>query len=178
MRKMVLLIIMMVILAAFAGCLGGEGKSKPKTVEMVRATGTANAEGAHELLAQASPESGSETVEITIPEGNITGVKIDVRVSDDDDGTPPDQVSGSVGGSGGGLDYNDTLPNSPTPYTGTVSFNAGEGLYLPMNWKITIDVVCHASDSQTPGFFIWIGTPDNGFSYNVTITYTYLVPME
>jgi hypothetical protein len=133
MQKLVLLTVTIIVFAAFAGCLGGEAKKKTNTPELVKATGTTGTEGSVETLAQAFPEQTSETVEIIIPDSNITSVTIAVKISDDDEGTKQDQVSGGVEGTGGQGDYNESLPNGPTPYTGTVNFNAGEGQSLPKN---------------------------------------------
>lgn len=180
MRKLVLVIAVIIVMAAFAGCLGGdEGKKKSNEPEMVEASGTTGTEGSVETLAQGPPETVVETVEIIIPDGNVTSVAISIKVSDDDDGTNPDQVSGTVEGSGGVGEYNATLPSGPTPYVATVNFKAQEDLSLPNNWIISLSVDCYSSDSQTLGILpIWVGTADNGFSYNVTFTYKYLKAIE
>jgi hypothetical protein len=179
MRKLVLVIAVIIVMAAFAGCLGGDAdKKKSNEPELMEASGTTGSEGSVETLAQASPETASETVEIIIPDGNVTSVAISIKVSDDDDGTNPDQVSGTVEGSGGVGNYNATLPNGPTPYTATVNFKAGEEQSLPNNWIISLSVECHASQDNWPGPIMWVGTADNGFSYNVTFTYKYLKAAE
>ena len=171
MRKWVLLMVTIVILTVFAGCLGGGEEGGTRSPEMVTAKGTTGAEGQVELLAQNLPESATETVTIPIPEGNITGINFIISVEDGDDGTNPDEVSGDLEGAGG---YNNTLPSGQTPYRATVDLKAKEGQELPSSWTLTLNVVCHASDDTWPGPQLWLGTPDNGFSYNVTVNYKYL----
>jgi hypothetical protein len=163
------------------GCLGGgDDKKKNNNQEFVKATGITVVEGDVETLAQAQPETVIETVDIAIPIANLTGITLDIKVmegvgGESDEGTNPDEVSGSLDSSGenGG---NESLQNGQTNYQTTVAIQAGEGQSLPSSWTLTLEVVCHASNDQWPGPMIWRGVPDHGFSYNVTVTYEYLEP--
>lgn len=160
-----------------AGCLGGGENGGDEPVEYVELRGTTGAEGNVETLAQDQPETVTETVDVSIPESNITGINFVIKVEDGDGGTNPDEVSGSLDSTGGG-DYNETLPKGSTPYSKTIDIKATEDHSLPSSWTLSITVVCHASNDRWPGPGLWIGTPDNGFSYNVTVTFKYLTPAE
>lgn len=159
-----------------AGCLGGGDEGKPKKQEFVEAKGTTGAEGQVEALAQASPETVSTTVDLIIPQENITALDFVIKVEDGDDGTNTDQVSG--GGLDGAGGRNETIPGGPTPYTTNINIKASEEQNLPTKWTLSLEVICEASDSRTLGIILWVGTPDYGFSYNVTVTYTYLTAAE
>lgn len=162
-----------------AGCLGGDDEnSNSDGIQYIEAKGSAGTEGDVEANAQASPESVTKTVDLPIPSDNITKVSFVITVEDgeSDSQTEPDEVSGSLDGSGEG-GYNETLQQGNTPYRTTVEIKAPEGLSLPSGWTITLDVVCHSSNDQWPGPMIWRGYADNGFSYNVSVEYTYLTPM-
>lgn len=150
---------------------GDGNESEPP--EIVESEGTIGAEGTVETLAQSQPETVSETVELDIPEDNITRIEFVIRVQDGDDGTKADEVSGSLESTGGG-GYYETLPQSYTPYTSTINIEAPEGQSLPNNWSIFLEVVCHASDDTWLGPLMWVGTPDYGFSYNINATYKYM----
>jgi hypothetical protein len=203
----IVLIIIIMITAAFAGCVSENNESKNSNLEEsengnleepedqpddtevpddedgndgeppeideteAEAEGTTGAAGTVEAFAQASPDTVSETVEINIPEDTITSVDFVIRVEDGDDGTNADEVSGSIDSTGG---HNEPLPQGQTLYTSTINIIAPEGQYLPKSWTISLEVVCHASDSQTSGVLVWVGTPDYGFSYNVSVTYKYI----
>ncbi len=151
---------------------GDGNESEPPEVDEPEGEGTTSAEGTVETLAQTSPETVTETVELHIPEDKITGVDFVIKVEDGDEETNPDEVSGSIDSAGS---YTETLQQGKTPYTSTVNIKPLEGLFLPATWTITLEVVCHASDDQWPGPFMWIGTPDHGFSYNVSAKYSYLI---
>lgn len=175
MRKWVLLMVTIVILTVFAGCLGGGDEGGTRSPQMVTAKGTTGAEGSVAAEQSTEPVPVSETVNIPIPEGNITGVSFVITVEDGDDGTNADEVSGDLEGAGG---FNNTLPNGQTPYKATVDLKAKEGQELPSSWTITLNVVCHPSDDTWPGPLIISVNPDNGFSYNVTVNYQYLTPAK
>jgi hypothetical protein len=163
-----------------AGCLGGGDKPKEDNPDFVEGKGTTGAAGNVEQLAQASPEPVTERVDITIPLENVTEAVFTIVVDDamgdeSDEGTPPDDVSGTIEDA---MDagISETLPQGQTHYSTTVTLKAKSGGSLPSVWTVTLNVVCHASASMTPGFLIWIGTPDHGFSYDINVTYKYLKP--
>ncbi|UCE36903.1 MAG: hypothetical protein JSW00_15580 [Thermoplasmata archaeon] len=151
---------------------GDGNESEPPETDGAEAEGTTGAEGTVEALAQASPETVTETLELHIPEDKITGVDFVIRVEDGDEETNPDEVSGSIDSTDG---YTEPLPKGQTPYSKTIAIKPPKGQYLPEDWIITLEVVCHASDDQWPGPLMWVGSPDNGFSYNVSATYKYLI---
>jgi hypothetical protein len=194
------LIIVIMITAVLAGCVSENNKSnndnldesedQPDIIEVPddedeveseppeidetegEAEGSIGADGTVETLAQADPVTVSETVELHIPEDNIKSIDFIIRVEDGDDGTNADEVSGSLDSPGG---HTETLQQGQTPYSSTINIKAPEGKFLPATWTLTLEVVCHASDSQTSGTLFWVGTPDNGFYYNVNVTYKYLI---
>ena len=195
----IVLIIIIMITAVLAGCVSENNKSKndnleesgdqpdidevpdngdgngsespEKDEEEGEAEGTIGTYGTVEAFAQASPDTVTETVELHIPEDNITCLDFVIRVEDGDGGTNPDEVSGSIDSEGR---YTKTLPQGQTPYSSTINIMPPEGQSLPNSWTISLEVVCHASDSETTGALFWVGTPDYGFSYNVSVTYKYI----
>lgn len=159
-----------------AGCLGGgDDDSGSDDTQYIEAKGSTGAEGEVEGMAQAQPETVSTTVDLPLPMGNITKATFTISVEDGDPNTNPDQVSGSLDSTGDG-DYNETLQSGNTPYQTTVEMRAPEGFNLPQGWRITIQVVLQSSNDQWPGPMIWRGYADTGFSYNVSVEYTYLTP--
>ncbi|UCE39442.1 MAG: hypothetical protein JSW00_09530 [Thermoplasmata archaeon] len=161
-----------------AGCLGGDEDKKDKAVEYTTAKGTTGAEGDVEADVTGPPQEFTETVDIPIGLENLTAITFQISVEDgqgenSDASTNPDEVSGSLDSSG----FNETLPEGKTPYQATINVKAPEGENLPSGWTLTLTVVCHPGNDRWPGPGIWYGVPDNGFSYNVTVEYTYLTPM-
>jgi hypothetical protein len=201
-----ILIIILILTAAFAGCLEEDTKSKNGSNEESEGSedqpddaedqpddeevpeeedededeppqgdegeGTIEEEGTVETLAQASSETVTEEVDVNIPENKITSIEFVVRVHDGDVQTNADEVSGSIDISGM---YLENLPRGQTPYKKTVNIEPSEGKYLPPLWTVTLEVECCASDDQWPGPMVWRGTPDHGFSYEITVTYRYLL---
>ena len=159
-----------------AGCLGGGEEDGGTKTEYVEARGTIATEGSREIENSPDPVPVQEVVALAIPEQNITVITIDIKVMDDDDGTNADEASGSLDDAGGG--YNVTLKNSVTPYSDSQTLRAPEGFSLPSQWTLTLNVVCNPGDDRWPGPLYIIYTPDNGFSYNVTLKYVYLTPAE
>lgn len=130
-------------------------------------------EGSVDAVAQNDPEAVSETVEVNIPEDQLTNIDFVVSVEDgdDDEDTNPDEVSGSIYSNGG---HTKTLPDGLTPYNVTINFKPPKGQFLPATWNVTMDVVCHASDDQADGPLIWRGNPDHGFSYEIIVIFKYI----
>lgn len=177
-KRNIVIAILIVTTVLTAGCLGGGDKPKEETPEFIEGKGTTGTTGNVEQLAQASPEPATGTADITIPMENVTEAVFTIIVNDamgdeSDEGTPPDEVSGTVEDA---MDagITQTLPQGRTPYKQEVIFKGKAGGSLPSVWTVTLNVVCYASESMTPGFFIWIGTPDHGFSYDINVTYKYL----
>lgn len=165
-----------------AGCLGSGDEGGGNEIQYVEARGMTGAEGAVEVSVDSpDPVPASESVNLVMPEDNITGVNLVIKVMDasgeySDDQTKQDDVSGSLDAAGGG--YNETLQKGQTTYTKTISIKSQDGRSLPSQWTLSLDVVCNSGDDQWPGPLIVRYYPDHGFSYNVTVTYTYLTPAE
>lgn len=177
MRKIKIVIALLVAMAILmAGCLGGGEEDGSNKIEYVEARGIVATEGSREIEGSPDPVPVQEKVPLTIPEDNITALTIEIKVMDNDDGTNPDEASGSLDAPGGG--YNISLKKSNTPYSDTQTIKAQEGLSLPTQWTLTLDVVCNPGDDRWPGPLYIIYTPDRGFSYNVTVNYVYLTPAE
>ncbi len=181
MKKVKIVMAFLLILTILiAGCLGGGENEEIKPPEYVETKGTTGAEGSQSTDVTYEPETMTETVNLPIPADNITKLSFVITVNDgteenSDDGTNPDEVSGDLEGAGG---YNETLKQGQTPYQDTITIKAQEGQNLPPSWTLYLNVVCHAGEDQWPGPYIWRAPHDNGFSYNVTLTYVYLTPVE
>jgi hypothetical protein len=79
MRKMVLLIIMMVILAAFAGCLGGEAeKKKPKEPTLVQKQATNPPQSG--WIDHDGNQHASASIGVNLNDTNIVSVKFTIKV--------------------------------------------------------------------------------------------------
>jgi hypothetical protein len=191
----IVLIIVIMTTAAFVGCMsedkeskngnseepedqpniegipdnGDKNESDPSEIEELE--GMIVSEGMVEALAQADPETVSETVEINIPDDNITAMDFVIKVEDGDEETNADEVSGSLDSDGG---YTNILQYGLTPYSTTINITPSEGQFLPATWNATFEVVCHASDDQSPNPFIWSGEPDHGFSYKIIVKFKYI----
>lgn len=172
----VVIALLVAVTILMAGCLGGGEEDGGNQIEYVEARGKIATEGSREIENSPDPVPVQEKVALAIPEENITALTIEIKVMDDDDGTAADEASGSLDDAGGG--YNITLKNSVTPYSESQTLRAPEGFSLPSQWTLTLDVVCNPGEDRWPGPFYIIYTPDNGFSYNVTISYVYLTPAE
>jgi hypothetical protein len=182
MRKIkVVIALLMALTILMAGCLGGGEEDGDNTIEYVEARGTWATEGNVATEESGDPVSVTEAVTISLPEDNLTSLNIDIKIMEasgdyDDSSTNPDEATGSLDDTGGG--YNITLKKSFTPYSDTHSIKSQEGISLPAQWTLTLDVTCNPSDDRWPGPLIISVYPDHGFSYNVSITYAYLKPAE
>ena len=63
-----------------------------------------------------------------------------------------------------------------TPYTQTATIT-WDGV-TPMNssWSVEFTVVIAAGDDTWIGPLLWVGTPDNGFQFNIAVYYTFMAP--
>ncbi|MCD6461159.1 MAG: hypothetical protein J7L61_00240 [Thermoplasmata archaeon] len=185
MKKHITLILALLVVGTVvtAGCVGGGDKSGTvSSAKMEEMTGTTGVEGEKAGEASIEPVPVTEKVSIVIPATNVTSITFTISVSDDigeyedSQSTDPDDVSGSLEGETGGGNQTTNIPAGTTPYQQKVSIRAPEGETLPSSWTLTLNVVLKAGQDEWPGPMIWYGVPDHGFSYNVTVEYTYLAP--
>jgi hypothetical protein len=178
---MVLLIIMMVILAAFAGCLGGEAeKKKPKEPTLVQKQATNPPQSG--WIDHDGNQHASAPLGVNLNDTNIVSVKFTIKVedsdadhSDTDQGSDPDQVTITVGGG------NTTEKKSgSTPFTATISFVAPGGTeapqYLDSGWTVQIDA--ELGGGKPVYFFGFIVYVDQGVSYTINAEYSYMMAEE
>ncbi len=181
MRKWALLMVTILVAGALAGCLGGGDDSDSNEIEYVTAFGIISTQGSVTSQESTDPVPVTETIDLSFPVENLTMISITIIVEDDsadnsDAETRPDDVSGTIEDAGG-EGFNETLQEGQTPYQTTITINSREDQSLPANWKLILDVTCNPSDDNWPGPLIISVSPDNGFSYNVTVDYKYLTPV-
>lgn len=181
MRKMVLLIIMIVISAAFAGCLGGEAEEKKaKTPQLVQKHGknpTLSGWIDHDGNQHASGSIG-----VNLNDTNIVSVKFTIKVEDSDadhsetdQGSDPDQVTITISSG------NTTEKKSgPTPFSTTVDVAAPGGAetpqYLDSGWTVQIDA--DLGGGKPVYFFGFIVYVDQGVAYTIDAEYSYMAAEE
>jgi hypothetical protein len=178
---MVLLIIMIVILAAFAGCLGGEAEEKkaktPTLVQKHAKNPTLSGWIDHDGNQHASGSIG-----VNLNETNIVQVKFTVKVEDSDadhsetdQGSDPDDVTVTI--SGGNFSEKKT---GITPFSTQLDFGAPGGTetpqYLDSGWTVQID--SNLGGGKPVYFFGFIVYVDQGVAYTIDADYTYMAPEE
>ena len=159
---------------ALSGCLGGGGGGGDEP-EFEIFQSEATFVGAGEGLAQASPETITATHPVQLDNSMITEITFTIDVTDGDPDTNTDTVDGiNVIDSGGN---SNALPGGATPYSQSTTIT-WDGV-TPMNntWTVEFTVVIAAGDDTWPGPVMWVGTPDNGFQYNIAVNYTFMEPL-
>lgn len=178
MRKWVIAIACVVILAAFAGCLGGgdEGK-KEKPPELTLKQGTIQEISG--WIDDDGNDHASGNFPLPLNDSNIVSIQITVNVEDSnpehaetDQGSDPDQITVTVAG-GNSTETKDGM----TPFTATFEFSAEGGqeatTFLDGGWAVQIDATLGGGKPRFIfGFIIWI---DQGIAYTISGQYTYLV---
>jgi hypothetical protein len=181
MRKLVLVIAVIIVMAAFAGCLGGEAEKKksntpvlvPKNAKSPTQSGWIDDDG---------NEHASAPITVGLNDTNIVHVKFTIRVddsdpahSDSDEGSNPDDVTVTISSG------NDTeKKGGPTPFSATIEFNAPGGTeapeYLDQSWTVQIDAdLGGGKPMYFFGLIVWI---DQGIAYTVDCEYSYMALEE
>jgi hypothetical protein len=181
MRKLVLVIAVVIVMAAFAGCLGGEAEKKkenppvlvPKNVQSPSQSGWIDNDG---------NDHASAPITFALNDTNIVNVKFTIKVDDSDqansetdEGSNPDDVIVSISSG------NDTEKKSgPTPLSATIEFTAPGGTeapeYLDQSWTVQIDAELNGGKPIFLGF-VWVYV-DQGVAYKVDCEYTYMALEE
>jgi hypothetical protein len=164
------------VLVLLAGCLGSDDGSGGGGDEPVIGNGELSQAGTHTGLAQISPVETEVTVPITLDYDTVIGIMVNITIVDGDDGTDPDQVGtitlSEVEGTATGTANGGTAsPGSEFVTSILVEWN--ETGYMSGRWDLHIPVSIVAGPDTWPGPFLWTGVPDNGFSYDLVITYRY-----
>jgi hypothetical protein len=189
MRKLVLLIVTIMIVAAFAGCFGGEEKKKDTEPTLVEKKGTI-------LPMQGWAESNWESqnnepwivdiiLSIPLNNTNIVKIKISIKVEDSDtehaesdQGSTPDQVTAIATGGG---NFTSDEEKGTTTTTLTIDIiapqNEEEVVYLDSSWDVNLKAECYGGKP-----FKWRGIvpipgstyKDQGIYYTVTGEYSYM----
>jgi hypothetical protein len=181
MRKLVLLIAVIIILAAFAGCLGGEaGEKKDKEILLVQKTGKiAPLSG---WIDEDGNEHASQSFEVVLNDTNIVTAKFSIKVDDSnpensetDDGSAPDEITVTVS-SGNSSEKK----SGPTPYSTMVEFKAPGGTeapqYLDSRW--TVQIEADLGGGKPMFIFGRIVYIDQGVAYTINAEYTYMAAEE
>ncbi len=178
MRKWVIIIVSVVILAAFAGCLGGGDKEKKeKPPELVMKQGTITEMSG--WIDDDGNEHAAGNFALPLNNSNIVSIEINVMVEDSnaehaetDQGSDPDQITVTVSGGN-----NSQTMDGITPFSVKFEFTA-EGTqdiinYLDGSWNVQIDAALGGGKPRFIfGFIVWI---DQGIAYTINGQYTYLV---
>ncbi len=185
MRRWVLLIVIVSILATFSGCLGGSEESKKtKPPEMVlkqgniqQITGWAESNWAD---SSDQPFLVDIDIPITLNHSNFVKVEFTILVEDSDSqhaesdsGSDPDDIV--VTASGGNITTEEQ--RAQTPATIKISASAqkmGDKMdYLSGNWNIHLHADCYGGKPMF--IFGFIVYKDQGVSYTVDGQFSYMV---
>lgn len=175
MDKRLVLLASIAILTLLAGCMGS-GESSGGSKEPKVNSGQLTLTGTQSDLAQATTVETQVTVEIPLEFGNVIEIMVNITVNDGEEGTDPDQVGqitlAEVDGNATGT-ANGGSASFDTPFTTSITVKWDGTDYMAQRWNLNIPVTIAAGPDQWIGPFIWSGTPDRGFSYNLEITYQY-----
>lgn len=163
-------IVLIVIGASIAGCLGGDSEGGGEPQYEVKSTGMQLANN-EQGLAQASPVQLPTQTQFNLEFDNVIKLTVNITVEDGDLDTDPDQVGEIT--LDGGENNTATVPGGNTPVTQSITIEAEEGSYLSMNWTVSFIVTINGSPDQWPGPIIWRGIPDRGYSYVMDISYDF-----
>jgi hypothetical protein len=178
MRKLVIIIASVLILAAFAGCLGeGDKEKKQKPPEMTLKQGTIQEMSG--WIQEDGNEHAAQDFPLSLNNSNIVSIEITVMVEDSDgehaetdQGSDPDSISVTVAG-GNNTETKDGI----TPFSAIFEFTVQGGQeatdFLDGAWSVHIDAALGGGKPRFFfGFIIWI---DQGVAYTISGQYTYLV---
>lgn len=161
------------MVVALSGCIGGGGGGDDEP-EYETFESEATFIGSGEGLAQASPVTITASHPVQLDNSMITEITFTIEVTDGDPDTNTDNVDGIniVDANGEAT----ALGGGDTPYTEAATIT-WDGI-TPMNntWTVDFSVVIAAGDDTWIGPIFWIGTPDNGFQYNIAVNYTFIAP--
>jgi hypothetical protein len=167
-----------VILAAFAGCLGGgDEEKKQKPPEFTLRQGTI--QDLSGWIDDDGNEHAAGNFPLPLNNSNIVSIKITVKVEDSDgehaetdQGSDPDSITVTAAG-GNNTETKDGI----TPFSAMFEFSAEGGQettnFLDGGWSVRIDAALGGGKPRFIfGFIIWI---DQGVAYTIGGEYTYLV---
>ncbi len=180
-----LLVIIIMVVAAFAGCSEDSSKASPPAGKTVSAqldpqTGWIQSSGDSE------PWIADATFQISINATNVLSIEVKVIIDDSDqahsetdEGGDPDEIEVYVSAAGiatepvGGQTLFTQVIKPPTNATST---EEGEG-YLPNEWELHIHASCFSGKNPTgPGGIIpivFLQYIDQGVTYTYEVKYTY-----
>ncbi len=181
MRKWVLLMVTIVIMTAFAGCLGGEAENKGNSQpELVLKQGTIPQQSGWIDTDGNRHAHGEFTINLN--DTNIVSVNIKLSVEDSDaahaetdEGSDPDDVIVTVG-----QGNNSEEKTGMTPFNQQFDIGAPKTEektdYLGESWTIVIDA---ALGGEKPAYFfgliVW---EDQGVAYTIDGSYSYMASEE
>jgi hypothetical protein len=183
MRKWILIIALILIMASLAGCLGGEGDDDTKPPVLVQKKGTIPQQSG--WIENGGNEHAHGEFTININDTNVIHIKITVRVEDSnpenqetDEGSDPDDVTVTIN-----ADNTSEEQNGMTPFSREWKFSAPQSMeddeepvYLSQSVGIVIDAELGGGKPMFLfGFIIYI---DQGIQYTIEGEYTYMAVEE
>jgi hypothetical protein len=183
-RKRVILIAILLVAVAFAGCLGsGEDDKKESAPELVAKHGTIQRMSgwAESNWADSSNEPFIVDVDIglTLNHSNVVQVQFTLKVEDSDpahsesdQGSDPDDVT--VTASGGNTTTDEKKGTTPATINIEVKTvaTANEAVYLSQNWVVHLHADCYGGKPMY--FFGFIVYKDQGVAWTLEGEYTYM----
>ncbi len=175
MDKGSLIFVSVALIALLSGCLGSGGGGGGEKEPVVN-TGTLTLTNRPTGLAQAQPEELTNTVDINLEFANVISIMVNVTIEDGDEGTNPDQI-GEIALSEVDGNHTSTIQGGSAPpgepYFTSIVVDWDGTTYMNTQWQLSMTVSLVAGDDTWIGPFLWVGTPDNGFTYTLEITYLY-----
>ena len=182
MRKRVILITILLVAVAFAGCLGS-GEEKKESPELIQKHGTIQQMSGWAESNWASNDNQPFIADIDIGvmlnHTNIIQVKFTMRVEDSDpqhaetdEGSDPDEITITVTGNNVTSDEKKGI----TPATIAIEIKAtaqgGEMSYLGQSWNIHLHAECYGGKPRfVLGFIIY---KDQGVAWSLEGEYKYM----
>jgi hypothetical protein len=158
---------------ALSGCLGGGGGGEDEP-EFETFQSEATFVGSGDGLAQAQPVTIVQSHPVQLDNEMITEITFIIDVEDGDPDTNTDNVDGIniIDANGDAT----SLGGGSTPYTQTATITWDGTTPMNSTWTVEFSVIIAAGDDTWIGPLLWVGTPDNGFQYNIAVNYTFIAP--
>lgn len=179
MRKWVLLIAVVISMAVFAGCLGGEGEGDGGEPEIIY---TMKNNGAWGPVSGYTGESEASNIDITFNDSYIAEITLILTWTDTNNNGDPEPAADDT------FTMEITGPNGTEPVKksgagnkleASVKFpqNADEPVENGMGWNVKITCDPGQGSSGGPGLGFFIIYADSGNDWTLNVKYSYLAPM-
>jgi hypothetical protein len=179
--------IMIILVAAIAGCFGEEKKSPPPGPnfreipgETLRETGWIDSDmGDNEQRVDSSvPVAINSTEKVTLLEIRMNFDDSDGAHTESDEGSDPDEVTIFLTN---GVNQSDSVSGT-TPCNLLLQMNGTEGSFMSGSWEVNVMAVCGAGKPYTviprPGMISFLQYKDQGIAYDLEVKYSMLIVGE